>query len=262
MLRFPPQVFRQANLEGFTQIIREIRKWMNPRGNENGRAGKCVELYGGVGTIGLNVLDLVEELWCSDANPFNEKCFTQSRDALSPSDAARASYSTGGAADMALAGELAGPVDVLIVDPPRKGLDEEVLEKLISGEADPPLRILYVSCGFKAFGRDYQRLSSRYKVVHAEGHVLFPGSNHIETLCVFDRKDFVGTGRSHEMPTAMRSSSNSLSAGASSNSHQSSQYDTADRTLFSNNSKNLKNQETMRKKLKKKKPKKKKRRRN
>ena len=163
---------------------------------------------------------------------------------------------------MALAGELAGPVDVLIVDPPRKGLDEEVLEKLISGEADPPLRILYVSCGFKAFGRDYQRLSSRYKVVHAEGHVLFPGSNHIETLCVFDRKDFVGTGRSHEMPTAMRSSSNSLSAGASSNSHQSSQYDTADRTLFSNNSKNLKTQETMRKKLKKKKPKKKKRRRN
>ena len=98
-------------------------------------------------------------------------------------------------------GELAGPCDVLIVDPPRKGLDDAVVQKLVSsgpageGEADPPKRIVYVSCGFKAFGRDYARLKGRYRAVHAEGHVLFPGANHIETLCVLDRRDVQGTGR-------------------------------------------------------------------
>ena len=40
------------------------------------------------------------------------------------------SYITAGAASMAQRGELQGNVDVLIVDPPRKGLDEEVLEQL------------------------------------------------------------------------------------------------------------------------------------
>ena len=41
-----------------------------------------------------------------------------------------ARYTTNGAAAMALAGELRDGVDVLIVDPPRKGLDEEVLQEL------------------------------------------------------------------------------------------------------------------------------------
>ena len=189
ILYFPPQVFRQANLAGFTRIIQEIRKWLNPQGHTSGRACKCVELYGGVGTIGLNVLDLVDELSCSDSNPFNEKCFLRTRDSLAKREGRKAYYSTSGAADMALAGELSGPIDVLIVDPPRKGLDKEVLEKLTSSTIDPPHRIIYVSCGFKAFCKDYKELSSMYRPVHCEGHVLFPGSNHIETLCVFDRLD-------------------------------------------------------------------------
>eukprot|EP00750_Incisomonas_marina_P003836 INCI13417.8.p1 GENE.INCI13417.8~~INCI13417.8.p1 ORF type:complete len:784 (-),score=129.03 INCI13417.8:592-2943(-) len=86
-LRFPPNVFRQANLAGFTAIIREIRQWMDPSivptragcvyPNPTPKAcSKCVELYGGVGTIGLNILDLVQtSLSCSDENPFNQACF-------------------------------------------------------------------------------------------------------------------------------------------------------------------------------------------
>mmetsp|Transcript_7752 Transcript_7752/g.12310 ORF Transcript_7752/g.12310 Transcript_7752/m.12310 type:complete len:91 (+) Transcript_7752:210-482(+) len=86
---------------------------------------------------------------------------------------------------MCLLRELGGGPDVLIVDPPRKGLDDVVLDKLDT-ELHPPRRIVYVSCGFKAFKRDYSRLLRRYRPVHAEGHVLFPGADHMETLCVFD----------------------------------------------------------------------------
>ena len=45
-----------------------------------------------------------------------------------------------------------------------------------------------VSCGFGAFQRDCERLlRGGWRVGHAEGHVLFPGSDHVETLCVFER---------------------------------------------------------------------------
>jgi len=69
---------------------------MNPNSVERdpaGRSGcnKCVELYGGVGTIGLNVLDLVEgTLSCSDENPFNKACFLKTRDNLASEHASKA----------------------------------------------------------------------------------------------------------------------------------------------------------------------------
>jgi 23S rRNA (uracil1939-C5)-methyltransferase len=184
-LRFPPNVFRQANLNGFTKIIQSIRnRWMRP--NEE-KCHLCLELYGGVGTIGLNVLDLVDQLRCSDANPFNEACFLQARNELHSSMSKKATYFTKDATRMALDGELHQNVDILIVDPPRKGLDEEVLVEIEKTSVSRPKRIIYVSCGFKAFQKDCSRLiQTGYKPIHAEGHVLFPGANHIETLCVFD----------------------------------------------------------------------------
>ena len=184
-LRLPPNVFRQANLLGFAKIIQSIRNnWMRPRRT---KCHLCLELYGGVGTIGLNLLDLVNELRCSDANPFNEACFVRTRDELHPSMSSKAVYFTKDASQMAIDGELSRNVDVLIVDPPRKGLDEEVLVEMERRDVPRPKRLIYVSCGFKAFQRDCGRLvRAGYVPVHGEGHVLFPGANHIETLCVFD----------------------------------------------------------------------------
>jgi tRNA/tmRNA/rRNA uracil-C5-methylase (TrmA/RlmC/RlmD family) len=76
------------------------------------------------------------------------------------------------------------------VDPPRKGLDQEVIDVLLdtSPTYSGPIRLVYVSCGFKALERDLQVLGTKWKILHAEGFVLFPGSNHIETLVVMDRK--------------------------------------------------------------------------
>ena len=50
-------------------------------------------------------------------------------------------------------------------------------------------RIIYISCGFKALESDTAVLLQQgtWKLVHAEGHVFFPGSDHIESLAIFDR---------------------------------------------------------------------------
>ena len=49
--------------------------------------------------------------------------------------------------------------------------------------------LVYVRCGFKAFRRDCDVLvKGGWTLEHAEGHVLFPGSDAIETLAFFVRK--------------------------------------------------------------------------
>ncbi len=240
-LCFPPTVFRQANLEGFTRIISSLRQYIPSQ-------SRLVELYGGVGTIGLSVLDRVEYLVCSDENPNNEKAFYTALETVDGvvRDGKAAKYIPKNANDMVAAGALSKslvmntdkfkyyppapgskkpdlrnvkrekltptdllPPNVCLVDPPRKGLDSAVLDALALPKLKLPSsgvaglkknnqpegtyldRLIYVSCGFKALMRDCQQLTTKegggWKIQHAEGHVLFPGADHIETLVVFVR---------------------------------------------------------------------------
>lgn len=48
--------------------------------------------------------------------------------------------------------------------------------------------LVYVSCGFEALRRELPLLTDAgWSVAKSEGHVLFPGSDHIETLVIFTR---------------------------------------------------------------------------
>merc|ERR1711976_671490 len=83
--------------------------------------------------------------------------------------------------------------EIIVVDPPRKGLDNYGLQSLSKGsnQAKELFKktklLIYVSCGFDAFQRDCNALleSKEWELDHVEGHVLFPGSNAIETLAFF-----------------------------------------------------------------------------
>eukprot|EP00542_Grammatophora_oceanica_P021395 CAMPEP_0194041220 /NCGR_PEP_ID=MMETSP0009_2-20130614/13115_1 /TAXON_ID=210454 /ORGANISM="Grammatophora oceanica, Strain CCMP 410" /LENGTH=455 /DNA_ID=CAMNT_0038684621 /DNA_START=41 /DNA_END=1405 /DNA_ORIENTATION=+ len=155
MLCFPPNVFRQANLDQFTGIVRAIRRRVKTFTKlQTNKQINCLELYGGVGTIGLNVADLVSSLTSSDENPYNKECFDLS---AASHIRGKASYVSKNATSMVNSGALKN-ADVVIVDPPRKGLEPEVVQAL-AGEHRPKL-LVYVSCGFRAFQRDCESLSS------------------------------------------------------------------------------------------------------
>ena len=123
----------------------------------------------------------------------------------------RTSYLVANAGDALLAGQALG-ADVLIVDPPRKGLDGQVLNELCKqyNSRQPSVEsttllaledekvnwvndvttIIYVSCGFDALAHDCEQLLSSkagWMLESAHGYVLFPGSDHVETICVFRR---------------------------------------------------------------------------
>lgn len=181
-LHFPPNVFRQANLDAFANIVNVIRKTLSSKFADS--KPSCVELYGGVGTIGLNLADLTSRLISSDENPFNKECFLNAATVLS--DASNVAYESKNATAM-VQSKFLEEGQVIVVDPPRKGLDQDVLTALCCAKA--PEMLVYVSCGFDAFERDCAvLLKSGWKLDHAEGHLLFPGSDAIETLAIFTTK--------------------------------------------------------------------------
>ena len=186
----PPYVFRQANMEGFDAIVRQVRDAV-PAG------ARVVEWYAGVGVIGLSLAPDVEWVRCSDVNPSLD-AFEASRELLSPSIQERVTYAIGSAAEPERIEDARG-ADCAVVDPPRKGLDAQLLAALCDGasstSADGPCSgiatLVYVSCGFPALARDAEALLDagwRVRADEATAHILFPGADHIETVVVFERE--------------------------------------------------------------------------
>jgi tRNA/tmRNA/rRNA uracil-C5-methylase (TrmA/RlmC/RlmD family) len=55
-------------------------------------------------------------------------------------------------------------------------------------DATYPRRLIYLSCGWRAFERDAAALGSgRWRLASAEAFLFFPGTDALETLAVFDR---------------------------------------------------------------------------
>ena len=71
------------------------------------------------------------------------------------------------------------PADVVILNPPRSGVDAKVTAALLKA---PPKAIVYVSCDPATLARDVSRLPG-WTVQHLECYDLFPQTAHVETLC-------------------------------------------------------------------------------
>lgn len=77
--------------------------------------------------------------------------------------------------------------DVVVVDPPRKGCDKEVLETIAKME---PKRVVYVSCKPSTLARDLNILDELgYKTVEIQPVDMFPHTTHIECVTVLYRQD-------------------------------------------------------------------------
>lgn len=78
--------------------------------------------------------------------------------------------------------------DVIVVDPPRKGCKESVLDTMVKME---PERIVYVSCDSATLARDLKYLRERgYEVKNVQGVDMFPQTVHVETVVLLQREQF------------------------------------------------------------------------
>ena len=79
-----------------------------------------------------------------------------------------------------------GQIDMVIMDPPRKGSDEKFLSTLINKK---PKQIVYVSCDPETLARDLEYLSSLYKITYVQPVDMFPFTAHVETVTRLQLKD-------------------------------------------------------------------------
>ena len=76
--------------------------------------------------------------------------------------------------------------DVIVVDPPRKGCDEKLLDCMVKMA---PERIVYVSCDPATLARDLKFLEEHgYKVMKVRCVDMFPHSVHVETCVLLQRR--------------------------------------------------------------------------
>lgn len=76
-------------------------------------------------------------------------------------------------------------VDVVFVDPPRKGCSQEFLDHLIKAK---PREIVYISCDVATQARDIKYLQDHYRADYCQPVDMFPQSTHVENIVVMSRK--------------------------------------------------------------------------
>jgi 23S rRNA (uracil1939-C5)-methyltransferase len=170
-LSYTPRSFFQVNLEAFEVALKDIKTF-------SGECQKIVDLFSGVGSIGLSVALKRQELLLIENDA--ESVSLAKLNALDrPKTSVNQTKS-----EQAL--ESIESDNLIIVDPPRIGLEQKLLEHFIKVK---PSRIIYLSCNPSTQARDAKALiAGGYVIKYARGFNFFPRTPHIESLIVFDKK--------------------------------------------------------------------------
>lgn len=78
-----------------------------------------------------------------------------------------------------------GTPDVMIIDPPRAGMHEDVVNVILDAE---PRRLVYVSCNPATQARDIALLDTKYRVVEVQPVDMFPHTHHVENVALLELK--------------------------------------------------------------------------
>ncbi len=79
-----------------------------------------------------------------------------------------------------------GKPDVIITDPPRAGMHEDVVNTILRAM---PKRIVYVSCNPATQARDLHMLSSQYNICKSQAVDMFPHTQHVENVVLLEKRD-------------------------------------------------------------------------
>ena len=146
-------------------------------------AETVLDLYCGIGTISLVMARKAGMVWGAEVVPqaVDDAIANAQRNHI---ENARFLCADAGEAARYLEGEGVRP-DVVCVDPPRKGLAEDVVDTI----ADMgPQRVVYVSCDPGTLGRDVKRFAGRgYTLKRAVAVDMFPRTAHVETVVLLSK---------------------------------------------------------------------------
>jgi 23S rRNA (uracil1939-C5)-methyltransferase len=145
---------------------------------------RLYDLYSGIGTIALLLAPRVAEVWGL------EIVKQAVADAISNARLNEITNAKFFAGDVRLAlrelVDRAGRPDVLVVDPPRAGLSQKVVRRIIEAG---PRRVVYVSCNPTTLAPNAAQLvAAGYRLGRVRPVDMFPQTPHIECVAVLDRE--------------------------------------------------------------------------
>lgn len=175
-----PQSFFQVNTKQTEVLYNIVKNYASLSGNET-----IVDLYCGIGTIGLFLADKAKKLIGVEQV---KEAVENARQNAKRNSIPNAQF-IHSRAEHALE-KITEPIDLLIVDPPRAGLEEKLIKEIIKKN---PKKIIYVSCNPASFSRDIKRLreksSENYSLTKLQAIDMFPHTTHVETVVLITRKN-------------------------------------------------------------------------
>ncbi len=170
--------FFQVNTIQAEVLYNKLKELLNLKGDEI-----LFDLYSGVGSIGIFLSDSVKKVYGIE---IEEQAVKMANLNLKANHVNNAEYIAGSVDKKIVEFEKRDiHPDVIVIDPPRKGLDLESIEYIIKFR---PEKIGYVSCSPATFARDLKLLSTYYNIGKIIPVDLFPNSVHIECVTSLTRK--------------------------------------------------------------------------
>lgn len=167
--------FFQVNneiVEKMYQYIRECIKALSSK--------SVLDLYCGVGTIGITISDLVDKVIGVEVV---KDAIVDARQNKELNNIQNISFINGRVEDVIY--KIQNDIDTVILDPPRGGLDKKTLNTLTSSSIK---NIIYITCNVSTFARDLLELKKKYMLSSIKLFNMFPRTNHVECVCVLNRR--------------------------------------------------------------------------
>ena len=168
-----PKSFYQTNTEQAYELYKVAREFADLQGNE-----LVYDLYTGTGTIANFVAHQARQVIGIDYVP---EAIEDAKVNSAINNIQNTLFFAGDMKDILNDDFVAqyGRPDVIITDPPRAGMHEDVVNVILNAE---PRRIVYVSCNPATQARDLALLDAKYKVTKVQPVDMFPHTQHVENV--------------------------------------------------------------------------------
>jgi 23S rRNA (uracil1939-C5)-methyltransferase len=174
-----PKSFFQTNTEQAIQLYSITKDFAGLTGNEI-----VYDLYCGTGSIGIFVSDKAKKIIGVEVI---EDAIEDAKKNAALNNIQHAEFFAGDVIKICNDEffNKHGKPDVVITDPPRAGMHEKLINKLLEMQAP---KIVYVSCNTATQARDIALLSEKYEVLKVQPVDMFPHTHHIECVALLSLK--------------------------------------------------------------------------
>lgn len=175
-----PKSFYQTNTEQAYELYKVAREFANLSGNE-----LVYDLYTGTGTIANFVAKKAKQVIGIEYVP---EAIEDAKVNAKINQLENTLFFAGDMKDILTNDFITqyGKPDVIITDPPRAGMHEDVVNVILNAA---PKRIVYVSCNPATQARDLQLMDAAYRVEKVQPVDMFPHTQHVENVVLLVRRD-------------------------------------------------------------------------